>query len=890
VTRMDTSFQLLSTKLFVPPPRPTLVARPRLLARLDQGLALPLTLISAPPGFGKTTLISEWRASNAGRDYPLACLSLETDDNDPIRFLTYLVAALGTLEPDLAESALGTLQSPQPPPLQAFLTGLINDLGKISHPFALVLDDYHVISAQEVHEALRFLLEHLPQQMHLVLLSRSDPPLPLARLRARGQLVELRASDLSFTPGEAEMYLNRMMGLALSATDVSALEDRTEGWITGLQLAALSLHGHENPSHLIDTFGGGYRYIVDYLVEEVLNRQSDSLRDFMLQTSILGRLTGPLCDALTGRADGDTTLEYLDAANLFVSPINNDCCWYRYHHLFADVMQNRLRHVYPEQLPELHRRAAEWYEQNGFVSEAIRHALSAGDQLRVARLVESNALPMLMRGDAITVLKWISTVAPLIHEHPWLAIHQSWAFICTGQLDRLEPVLHVAENRIEELEPGHETQEMRYHIAGIRAIAAVRRGEAQAIDLAHQALELMPDGDPAINSVIIFTLGEASWLAGDLAGARRAFAEANRIDRAMGNFLAGVSALSSVAALLTEQGELHRAAETYQAAVQMATRPDGRMMPAAAQGCLGLAGLAYERNDFDTAGSIAQQALELGRRWGNPDALAGAHLMWAWMRLALGDAAAAFGSLCEAEELVNGQVVKLATAFRIDALRVHLWLEQTNLEAVTRWAREQPFGPQDELSYPYQVAYLTLARILIAQNRTEAALALLERLLVQVETLGQMGRALEVLILQSLALADLGDMPGALTVLAKALKLGEPEGYVRIFLDEGAAMAKLLRYAGSHGVSPKYAAKLLSQFDSETGTTPNAQQPLIEPLSERELEVLRLLAEGLSNQEIAGQLVVAVGTIKAHTASLYRKLDVTSRTQAVKRARDLGLL
>ena len=895
--RVDISIPLLSTKLFVPPPRPTLVPRSRLVARLSHGLTLPLTLISAPAGFGKTTLVSEWRASNAGRDYPLACLSLENDDNDPARFLTYLVAALGTLKPDLAETALGMLQSPQPPPLLAFLTGLINDLGELGQPFALMLDDYHVISAKPVHEALGFLLDHLPQHMHLVLLTRADPPLPLARLRARDQLVEIRADDLRFTSSEATAFFNQVMDLALSADDVLALEQRTEGWIAGLQLAALamqtprSIERSDDIAGFIAAFTGSHHYVADYLVAEVLSRQPELMRSFLLQTSILGRMTSELCDRLTGRSDSQAMLRQLETANLFLVPLDEERHWYRYHHLFADVLNTQLRLAYPDRLVGLHERAAEWHEQNGYISEAISHALAAGDQLRAARLIENNALAMLMRGEAVTVLTWITSMTPLVRERPWLAILQSWAFTCTGQLDQLEFLLQDAERNL--VSPGstEDSQAMRSHIAAIRALAAARRGEAQqAIALAREALDRLPESEAIIRGIVIFTLGEASWQTGDLAGARRAFAEASQINRAVGNFLAGVLALSSIAVLLTEQGELHRAAETYQMAVEMATRSDGRMMPAAVQACLGLSSLEYEWNELNAAGRSAQQALELGRRWGNPNTLAGTYLMRARLQQAQGDTMGAFASLHEAEELARGQGVTPPTSHQVDAFRVRLLLSQANLEAVTRWAQKQALNPNDEISYHHQMAYLTLARILIAQNRADMALILLERLLVQVEALGQMGRALEVLILQSLSLADLGDTPRALSVLARALTLGQSEGYTRVFLDEGAPMAKLLRHAGSHGVSPKYVAGLLSQFDREIGITLATQQPLIEPLTERELEVLRLMADGLSNQAIADRLIVALGTIKAHTASLYRKLDVISRTQAVARARELGLL
>jgi LuxR family maltose regulon positive regulatory protein len=888
---LDAPFPLLSTKLFVPPPRPTLVPRPRLLDRLSQGLTLPLTLISAPAGFGKTTLVGEWRASDAGRDYPLACLSLETDDNDPTRFLTYFVAALGTLKPDLAESALGMLQSPQPPPIQAFLTGLINDLGELDHPFALVLDDYHVISARPVHEALGFLLDHMPRNMHLVLLTRADPPLPLARMRARDQLVEIRVDDLRFTPTESATFFNQVIGLELSDGDVSALEERTEGWVAGLQLAALAMQKSDDIARFIAAFTGSHYYVADYLATEVLNRQPEAVRSFLLQTSILGRMTGELCDCLTGQGGGQAMLRALEAANLFLIPLDVERRWYRYHHLFADVLRTQLQQVYPDQLADLHQCAAEWYEQNGFIPEAVQHALAAGEPQLVARLMENNAMAMLMRGEAVTVLTWITAIAPLVGEHPWLAIYQSWAFICTGQLDQLEGVLQEASQQLTSPIMDAEAEAMRSHIAVIRALGAARRGEAQlAATLAHQALDLLPEDDPVIRGILIFTLGEASWQTGDLAGARGAFAEASQINQAAGNYLASVLALSSFAALLVEQGELQRAAENYRTAVQLATRSDRRMMPAAAQACLGLAGIAYEWNEREAAEHNVLQALELGQRWGNPDTLANAQLIRARLQQDQGETTAALESLREAEALAQGQGVTAMTALRAEALRVRLWLAQGNREAVTRWLREQAFDLHGEISYQNQMAYLTQARILIARGQADAALLLLERLLAQVEALGQMGRALETLILHSLALADSGDTPGALERLARALMLGQSEGYVRVFLDEGAPMAILLRHAGSRGILPKYVAELLSQFESEIGVTPATQQPLIEPLTGRELEVLRLLADGLSNQEIASTLVVALGTAKTHTASLYRKLDVASRTQAVARARELGIL
>ena len=709
----ETPIPILSTKLFVPPSRPTLVPRPRLVARLSHGLTVPLTLISAPAGFGKTTLISEWRASNAGRGYPLAYLSIDSEDNDPSRFLTYFVTALGTLKPDLGETALGLLQSPQLPPLQAFLTGLINDLGELHNPFALVVDDYHVITAQPVHEALTFLLDHLPQQMHLVLLTRADPPLPLARLRARNQLVEIRAADLRFTSSEAATFFNDGMGLALSVDDVAGLEQRTEGWIAGLQLAALaiqaprSIQGTADIAGFVSAFTGSHHYVADYLVAEVLSRQPEPVRSFLLQTSILGRMTGELCDQLLRRSDSQATLRQLETANLFLIPLDEERLWYRYHHLFADVLRTQLRQATSDLLPELHQRAAEWYEQNGFISEAITHALAVGDQQHAARLIEDNALAVLIRGEAVTVLNWIAAIAPLVDERPWLGIHQSWAFICTGQFDRIEPLLQNTEERIDALGSDGEADKMRYHIAGIRALAAVRRGAQEAIDLAQQALQLLPEGDPAVHSVIIYTLGEASWSTGDLAGARRAFIEASRIDKAAGNIHVAVVALSGVADLLAEEGKLHSAADNYRAAAQTATRSDKRVAPFATRAFLGLSHLAYEWNDLVSSARHAEQGLELARRWGNPNEMLRAGLMRARLRQAQGDMLGAVELLHEVEELAQDQGVTPPTAHQVDAFRVRLWLAQSNLEAAANWAGEQTLDPGDEISYWHQVAYLT---------------------------------------------------------------------------------------------------------------------------------------------------------------------------------------
>jgi LuxR family maltose regulon positive regulatory protein len=890
------SDSLLSTKIYIPPTRANAIARPRLTEKLLAGINQPgsLVLLSSPAGSGKTTLLSEFVAQLR---QPVAWVSLDEGDNDPVRFWTYLITACQSVqegadkEHPVGESALALFRSPQPLSVEAVPTILINNLAGLERSLVLVLDDYHTIQNETLQAAFSFLVEHMPGNLHILVSTRMDPPWPLARFRARSQLVEVRAQDLRFTPEEAASFLCQRMGLDLSREDVTALEERTEGWVAGLQLAALSMKGRSDIAAFVKAFTGSHVYIAEYLVEEVLQRQPEEVRTFLLQTSILDRMTGELCDNLTGRSDSQALLRQLDQANLFLVPLDEQRQWYRYHHLFAELLRSQLREAASDQVPELHRRAVRWYEQNGLESEAIKHALAAGDQSHAARIVEQNAMARLMRGDSITILNWIDAVAPLVPERPWLGVYQSWGLLITGEIEPIEIRLQAAESWIESHASNSEAQEMGFHIAAIRALVAGRRGEPlRAIDLAHKALGRLPESESTIRSIITFTLGDMAWSIGDLAGARRAFEEASRIDRVAIDPLAALLARSSVGVLLTEQGELHRAAETFRTVIQMATQPNGRRRPVAAVACLGLSGLAYEWNDLDAAGRYVQQALELGARWGNPDTLANAHLIRSRWQQARGDTSGALESLRQAEELARGPGVTPWSGLRIDAFHVRLWLAQDNLESAARWARQLELDPEDEISYPRQIAYLTLARILVVQNQLEAALVLMERLLAQFEALGQIGRALELLLLKALTLEARGDTPGALAVLAKVLALGEPEGYLRAFLDESAPIIELLRHAGSRGIAPKYVAKLLSEFNQGIGPAPDLQQPLIEPLTSRELQVLRLIAEGLPNQAIADRLVVALGTVKSHTASLYRKLSVTNRTQAVARATELGLL
>jgi LuxR family maltose regulon positive regulatory protein len=893
-------YPILQTKLHIPPIRPELVSRPRLIERLNAGLLAgrKLTLVSGPAGFGKTTLVSEWVAG-CGR--PAAWLSLDKGDNDPARFLAYLVAALQTLAlsqvegiaTNIGEGVLGVLQSLQRPPSESILTALLNEITTIPDDFVLVLDDYHVIDARPVDNALTFLLEHLPPQMHVVIATREDPNIPLARYRAGSQLTELRVADLRFTPSEAAEFLNQVMGLDLSAEDVAALETRTEGWIAGLQLAAISMQGHEDATSFIQSFTGSHHFVLDYLVEEVLEQQSASVQAFLLRTSILDRLCGPLCDAVLGSpsASGQETLEYLEHANLFLIRLDDERRWYRLHHLFADLLRQRLHQNIASstenaksRVNELHIRASQWYEDNGLYIEAFHHAAAANDIERAERLMEGKGMPLHFRGAATSILEWLASLPKTVLDtRPSLWVRYARLAMVTGQTTGVEEKLKAAEAALQGADPDDKTRDLIGRIAAVRANRAWTQYQVETmIAQSRRALEYLHPDNLYFRFTGIWTLGFACLLQGDRAAAGEAFAEALSISQASGDIHSTIVATIGLGQIHEFANHLYLAADSYRRVLQLA---GDLPLPVVSEAHLGLARIFYEWNDLDAAARYGQQSLQLARQFDRDiDRFIISEVFLARLKLARGDVASAAAMLAETDQNVRQHNFVLRMP-EVAAAQVLTLLRQRNLAAAAHLAQTHELP-------------ISQARVQLAQGDPSAALAVLEPLRRQMEAKNWQDERLRVMVLQAVALHAHGEKEKAIQLLGDALALAEPGGFIRIFVDEGFPMAQLLSEAVARGIMPDYVDRLLAVFGAEEQKSkaksylppaPPAQPP-IEPLSQRELTVLQLMAQGLSNREISERLFLALSTVKGHNRNIFDKLQVQRRTEAVARARELGLL
>ena len=912
--------QLLATKLYIPPVRPELVSRHRLIDQLNNGLHHKLTLISAPAGFGKTTLVGEWLVTiqNTNEktnptENEIAWLSLDSGDNDLARFLTYFVTALSRVDggESIGIGALGMLQSTQSPPAESVLTMLINDLAAFTGRIIFVLDDYHLIDSQSIHDALGFFIENMPSQIHLVIVTREDPLLPIPRLRVRNLLTELRAVDLRFTSPEATDFLNRVMGLNLTPKDIAALETRTEGWIAGLQLAAISLQGRSDVNQLIKTFSGSHRLVLDYLIEEVLDRQTEEFQNFLLKTAILNRLTGSLCNALTGQENGQIILESLERANLFIIPLDEERHWYRYHHLFADLLQQRLHNTEPGQVTNLHNQASLWFEQHVMLDDAIEHALQAGDFERSANLIAELADALWKRGEHPKLRRWLEKLTDeWVCFQPKLCIYHAWFLFSTGQQDTAEHYLQSAEQALttassrdvedslskQESTSSPDRTQLKGRLYAIRALSE-SWGEdySTMVQDASSALELLPKDDPW-RSMAELVLGDAYYYKGDMQASYQTRLRTLETCRAEDDLFFFMIANLKVATSLREMGQLEQAIEICQEQLEFA-RQHGLSQTIFAGWAMGLLGVALaDRNDLEKALEFTTKYLELTK--GNDLGFVGSgHMFKAKVQFYTGDVDGAEVTLNKLADIGQRSYLPHYISGALRAWQARIYLARNQFETVSQLIEVSDLDPKADITLMYDDVVMVRARMLFVQGDYEEASKALESLIGTAEAGGSIPRLIELLVLQVLVFHAQGEQTLAMQYLMRALELGEPGGYIRVFVDEGPPIARLLYDAlSANGNASDYVQRLLSAFPDEENARSSSPQhassemDLIEPLSEREIEILQLIADGLSNQEIGSQLYLSLNTVKAHTRNIYGKLGVNSRMQAATRARTLGIL
>ncbi|MEJ2706239.1 MAG: LuxR C-terminal-related transcriptional regulator [Anaerolineales bacterium] len=847
----------------------------------------------------------------------IAWLSLDEGDNDPTRFLAYFIAALNQakgIEAEIGKGSLSMLQSPQPPPTKAVLTTLINEIASIPDRMILVLDDYHVIESTQVDDVLTFLLEYLPPQIHLVIATREDPHLPLPRLRARGQMTELRAANLRFTSAEAAEFLNQTTGLSLSTEEIAALETRTEGWIAGLQLAAISMRGRDDAADLIKSFTGSHRYVLDYLIEEVLNRQTQHVQNFLLQTAILNRLTGSLCDTVTDQKNSQAILEMLARANLFIVPLEEEHRWYRYHHLFADLLRQRLRQTTPEQVPELQIRASKWFEKNELIDEAIEYSMRAEAYERSAQLIEEHVSALWQRNEHGKLQHWLALLPiELIYSKPQLCVFQAMYQFPNGQLKEANLSLQAIEQALESnhdrrLESPNSDQEallsdkderrLRGQVAAIRAFMASYTQEdmQKVIQHARQALEYLTEQELAWRSPTLITLGDAYESQGQMVAAHKVRLEALATGKASGDTYIFIVVNLRLAEILRQQGKLQQVIGICEHMMKKADESGISETPLVGL-LLGIWGeVLAEINDLDRAIDLTKKGVKLTARGGDVWYNVLSNLYLVRVLFSSGDIPGVEDVIHSMENTARESDLYLLALHQLSAWQARSWLVKGKLEIASRWAGERELDPDAELTYLHEMENITYARILIAQKQFDEAIGLLQRLLEATEIGGRISRMIEILTLQALVYQAKGEPSQAISTLEQALNLAGPEGFIRTFVDEGLPMARLLYEALDREIAPDYVRRLLAAFPvtKPKGTASIKSQvdqsELIEPLSEREIEVLQLIAKGLTNRVIATRLVLSVHTVKTHSRNIYGKLGVNNRTQAVNRARSLGIL
>jgi LuxR family maltose regulon positive regulatory protein len=890
---------LLNTKLYIPPIRSGLVARPRLVERLESNIDCKLTLVSAPAGFGKTTLLSEWIHE---QKRSAAWISLDKGDNDLTRFLAYFISAFRDIEGMMLEESLAMIESPQLPSMEVLLTPLINSATESRTQFALILDDYHLITNTQVHDVVRFILDNIPPNMHLVLSSRADPPWPLSRMRALGEMAEIRANDLRFTPEEVTTFLNDVMGFDLSPADIKLLESRTEGWIAGLQMAAISMQGRKDLSGFIKALSGSHRFIMDYLVEEVIDKQSREIQEFLLKTSILGRMNGPLCDFVTGGSHCQETLDYLEQANLFLIHLDEERSWYRYHHLFSGLLRSYQEQYRPGRAPELHLKASMWYEGQGLIADAVEHALAAGDLERVVSLVEGNAIAMMDHGQLGTLRGWLDAIPDeIVLSRPWLCLAQAWIHVYSGQLHMVEPLLLDAEKGLENIEDKKAITHIKGHMAAIRAYHAELYGDFDnAIAFATEAQHFLPREDLRTRCFTLMKLSSTLRLTGKFNEATQAFKEAILVSQEIGDSHIAIHVRCDLAGLLFMQGRLREIDRVCLEALDIAKQHfvrSGWWMPITGYVYAKMCQLYYERNELDNALQAAEKGIDLCRTGGLPEYLADCYVFQAITYQAMGNGEEAIEAIREAKVIAKN----LSPWYKeiVEPYEALIQMSQGDLESARRLVDERDFIRKDEYGIEFYTNKIMQAQIQVKQcEDCPSELNEVHKLLVELREIAESREAnsfiLKILALQSLTEWMMGEREEALQCLRQAIMLAEPEGYVRPFINLGSQMADVLHYAVSKGICSRYSTMLLEALAAEPSVdatqVATSRAALEEPLSERELQVLKLLNSDLSTPEIAQELVVAVSTVRSHVKNIYSKLDVHSRIEAIDRARELNLL
>ncbi|MFC2165951.1 LuxR C-terminal-related transcriptional regulator [Acidobacteriota bacterium] len=903
----------LTTKIYVPQLRPALVPRPRLIKRLSEGMEHKFVLVSAPAGFGKTTLLSDWARQDK---FPVAWFSIDSSDNNPVLFYSYVIAALQTVDKNIGKAALGMLQSPHPPPLESALITALNSIPPCLHHFALVLDDYHLVDNVKIHNALAFLIDHLPTQMHLILATRADPPFHLARLRARNQLSEIRAIDLCFTAEEIEDLFSVRLGLELSKNDIEMLVSRTEGWISGLQLAAHSLRERSDKSAFIKEFKGDNRHIVDYLGEEVLNHQPEAIQNFLMQTSILNRMSAPLCEAITKQSDCQNMLDELDKADLFIFPLDSERHWFRYHHLFADLLQQRLGQFQGDMVRELHRRACEWYLRNEYREEAMEHALAAENFEQVSDLLEGLAESVWDRDQQVSMLRWFAAIPDeMLSSRLNLLIYYARSLNMAGREEEAEAKLQAAEHILESMKeestkvltlnsnhPGRlNKSELLGRIATIRAFISAYKGDLEGIKQhARTAIISLNERDVLWRSVAATTLGFAhGWSGdGDMMSARFAFSEAIAVSELGGNTFFYLFSRSCLAHIDAHQGRLKQAEESYRQLLEYADDNDLCLTSLTASIISSLGLILCEKNEVEEGTQLVQEGLKQILQGHDYVTLVACKLNMARILFNKSELDQALVQIEDIEKTVSESEVPPWIMHETSALKAWLWLRRGQRDDVSRWVAERDLEYDTVLTYRREAEHVVLVRFLLTQGKYNEAGQWLDRLLTDAEAGMRVWSVIQMRLLKAQILYAQNMLPAALDELGMALYLGEPGKFVRAFVIESDPVQEMLeRFLEKEksaidekhcGYSRSYVKKLLSAFKAEA--VPKRTTGLDEPLSERELDVLRLIAAGLSNKEIAQKLFVSLNTIRTHTKNINAKLDVHSRTQAVARAKELGLL